>query len=280
MYLEHFGLKELPFSLTPDTSFFAGLPAHQECMNTIMMALHSGEGFIQVVGEVGTGKTLLCRKTLNALDQAPFYTLWIANPFCSAEQLLRLIAEELQVDMPSENDALSRINHRLLALAAERRQVVLLIDEAQVMSREALECLRLLSNLETEKRKLLQIVLFAQPEILSLLGQQDMRQLAQRISYRYQLPPLNEKQTERYIAHRLTVAGYHRGPLIERAAFKKIFRFSQGVPRLINLVSHKALLATFGEGSDRVQKRHVTQAIRDTELPGAEKRRRWFGKAA
>ncbi|HZX31582.1 MAG TPA: AAA family ATPase [Rhodocyclaceae bacterium] len=267
MYLEHFGLTELPFGITPDTAYAFTTRSHQEGLNTLLVALGSGEGFIKITGEVGTGKTLLCRRLLQALPKNAV-TAYLPNPFVSPRTLMLAIAEELGLAvMPSTDDyyLLQRINHALLETAAAGRSVVLCIDEAQAMPIETLEALRLVSNLETEKRKLLQIVLFGQPELDEKLSHPSVRQLLQRIAFHYRLQGLSKEEISFYVAHRLRVAGYRNEDLFREGAVRALYQASGGTPRLVNILAHKALLAVFGEGKHAVKRHHVRQAARDTE---------------
>ncbi|HJV85660.1 MAG TPA: AAA family ATPase [Noviherbaspirillum sp.] len=274
MYKAHFGLRELPFGITPDTSFFFACSNYQEALNTLLVATKNGEGFIKITGEVGVGKTLLCRKFLSTLDKA-FVTAYIPNPFLEPRALMLALADELEI--PQEKDVdqhhlLKAINHRLLVLAREGKRVVLCLDEAQAMPIETLEALRLLTNLETEKRKLLQIVMFGQPELNRKLEQEAIRQLNQRIGFHYHLGPLTKDDMEFYVAHRLSVAGYAGSRLFNRGAVRALHAASGGIPRLVNILSHKSLMLAFGEGKQQIQTRHVKAAASDT---GAAKKSIW-----
>jgi MSHA biogenesis protein MshM len=274
MYAAHFGLRELPFGITPDTSFFFGSPHSQEALNTLLVAARSGEGFIKITGEVGTGKTLLCRKFMATLGPG-FVTAYIPNPFLEPRTLMLALAEELEVQLERDVDQhrlLRAITHRLLDLARARKRVLLCLDEAQAMPVETLEALRLLTNLETEKRKLLQIVLFGQPELNRKLELDTIRQLAQRITFHYHLGPLSRDDLDFYVAHRLRVAGYTGARLFSPAAIKRLYRASGGIPRLVNILAHKSLMLSFGEGRPQVDAQHVKGAARDTI---ATKRRLW-----
>lgn len=268
MYGTHFGLKELPFTITPDTSFFFAHSSHQEALNTLLVAARSGEGFMKVIGEVGTGKTLLCRKFLSALDHREFVTAYIPNPYLQPMTLLLAVADELDIKYPqhiNQHQLLKLLNRYLIDSYAEGKRVLVCLDEAQAIPIETLEGLRLLSNLETERRKLMQVVLFGQPELNARLDNPSIRQLKQRISFACQLSPLNLSEVEFYISHRLAVAGY-RGPrLFPHKVVKRIYRTSNGIPRLVNILSHKALMAAFGEGARVVSERHVRMAVEDTE---------------
>ncbi|MBP8194801.1 MAG: AAA family ATPase [Azonexus sp.] len=267
MYLDHFGLSELPFGITPDTSFTVLTRSHQEALNTLLVALNSGEGFIKITGEVGTGKSLLCRRLLQALPENAV-SAYLPNPYLAPRTLLLALAEELGVAVDSASDdyhLLKCVNEALLAYAGDERPVVVCIDEAQAMPLETLESLRLLSNLETEKRKLLQIVLFGQPELDRKLAEPSVRQLLQRIAFHYRLGCLGREEVGNYLAHRLRVAGYRGDELFAPRTVRSLHRASRGTPRLLNILAHKSLLAVYGEGKHAVLPRHVRQAAADTE---------------
>lgn len=267
MYLNHFGLSELPFSITPDTSFIYSLRMHQEALNTLLMALNGGEGFVKISGEVGTGKTLLCRRLLQTFDDS-WVTAYLPNPNLDTDTLFRALAEELGIQDGVALDGyhlLHRINHALLEFARAKKRVVVCIDEAQSMPLATLEALRLLSNLETEKHKLLQIVLFGQPELDEKLKRSEVRQLLQRISFHYRLGMLKKNELEHYLLHRLRVGGFRGDSLFSQAAVRALHRASGGTPRLINILAHKAMLAVFGEGRQLVKAQHVRLAAKDTE---------------
>lgn len=267
MYLKHFGLAELPFRITPDTSFAYSGQHHQEALNTLLIALDGGEGFVKISGEVGTGKTLLCRRLLQTLND-DWVSAYLPNPSIDPDTLLLALAEELSIKDAAGLDQyhlMRRINVALLDFARAKKRVVVCIDEAQAMPMETLEALRLLSNLETEKRKLLQIVLFGQPELDVKLGRQEARQLLQRIAFHYRLRGVAKSEIADYVAHRLSVAGYRGDGLFTPAAVRALHRSSGGVPRLINILAHKSLLAVYGEGRQMVKVRHVRLARKDTE---------------
>ena len=267
MYLEYFGLTEAPFSLTPDTGYFFSYGHYADALNTLLVALKTGEGFIKVTGEVGTGKTLLCRKLLNTLDEG-FISAYIPNPMLTPYGLLTAVAEELGVNMDrhyGHHQLLKMIAERLIQFTAEGRRVVLCMDEAQAMPIETMESLRLLTNLETEKNKLLQVVLFAQPELNDKLRLQEIRQLKQRITFSYTLAPIDRAGMASYVSHRLMTAGYQGGELFSLAALQNLYRASGGVPRLINILSHKAMLACYGKGDRQIGPLHMRMAIKDTE---------------
>lgn len=267
MYTEYFGLSEQPFGLTPNTVFFLNAQGHRQAFNMLQVALANGEGFIKVVGEVGTGKTMLCRKLLNTLDDN-YYTAYIPNPFVNPTALYRAVATELGVKTKSRdgiNEYQQGINQRLMELVGQGKKVVLVIDEAQAMPAKTLEALRLISNLETESTKLIHIVLFGQPELDQLLSHASLRQLRQRISFSYNLPPLDLDGTRQYIAHRVSMAAYNGSALFNDSAVKLIFKASQGVPRLVNILCHKALMCAYGKGVQQVDRGHVRSAIKDTD---------------
>jgi MSHA biogenesis protein MshM len=267
MYLEFFGMRELPFTLTPNTDFFIDLDGHHKALQVTQLALEGGEGFIKITGEVGTGKTLICRRLLNTLP-AQYVTAYIPNPFLTPDGLMLALAEEL--DLPVSLDkgrhhVLGQINSKLVSLKQEGRQVVLLLDEAQAMPEESIEALRLLTNLETESEKLLQIVLFGQPELNDLLNRDTLRQLKQRITFSYVLPVLNEDEVASYINHRLARSGFPGVNLFNARAIHEIFRASAGIPRLINILCHKSLLVAYGRGDTKITQVHVARAVEDTE---------------
>lgn len=267
MYLYHFGLTELPFTLTPNTNFYLGLEPHDEALAVLLTALKTGEGFIKVVGEVGTGKTLLCRKLLNEIPWQ-FVTAYIPNPYLSPAELRRAVATELGVKdayQVDEQILTQKIQERLIQLHQDGHLVVLILDEAQALPDESLEALRLFTNLETESKKLLQVVLFGQPELERRLRTSQFRQLRQRITFSYSLRPMTAVEVQDYINHRLSVAGYEGKPLFNQKLCKKIARASHGVPRLVNILCHKMLMLCFGQGAAEIHQRHLVAAIKDTD---------------
>lgn len=267
MYLYHFGLTELPFTLTPNTNFFLGLESHNEALAVLMTALKTGEGFIKVVGEVGTGKTLLCRKLLNEIPEH-FFTAYIPNPYLNPDELRRAVALELGVKQAQRMSAqllTQRIQNRLLELHSQGHSVVLILDEAQALPGESLEALRLFTNLETESRKLLQVVLFAQPELDQRLSQTEFRQLYQRITFSYRLRAMNSREVQQYIQHRLQVAGYKGAALFSEKLCKKITKVSKGIPRLVNVLCHKMMMLSYGQGGYQITVKQLNAAIKDTE---------------
>ena len=267
MYEQFFGLREKPFSLTPDTEYFYRYSGHQEALNVLLVALRNGEGFVRVVGEVGTGKTLLCRQLLKIL-QKDCATVYLPNPLLTQRELYQAISSELQIDVAADATA-QQLNQSILKeLIRQREQdrpVVILLDEAQAMPLQSLEALRLLSNLETEKEKLLHVFFFAQPEFEQRLAQPELRQLQQRITFSYRLPSLRQQEVPGYLEHRLQVAGCQQDGVFLPAAAKLIHSASLGVPRVINLLAHKALLVAYGKGQPKVDKKLVRMAIKDNQ---------------
>ena len=267
MYLEHFGLESLPFETTSNGRVYVDLPNHREAMNTILFGIESGEGFIKVVGEVGTGKTALCRSLLAKLPETDA-RIYLPNPTLKPIDLLQSIADELDLLTgltPRVHPLQKAIRAELIAAAKRGSRVVLCVDEAQAMPNESLEQLRLLSNLESNHGKLAQVVLFGQPELDDRLRVDSMRQLAQRIAFSAQLRPLERQECRFYIERRLREAGAQGGALFTPAALERIYRGSGGLPRLINILCHKGLIAAFSEGDYQVNRRHTARALADTE---------------
>jgi MSHA biogenesis protein MshM len=277
MYLAHFKLQAAPFSLTPDTAFAFSSRAQREALDTLVLAIDGGEGFIKITGEVGTGKTLLCRRFLGhaAATQGAgskssaggYRTAYVPNPCLSPRTLLLAIARELKIriiNVNSDSEILDALNRALLRLAARGSRVVVCLDEAQAMPVETLEALRLLSNLETEKRKLVQVILFGQPELDQKLARNDLRQLRTRIAFHYELSALSAAETEVYLAHRLRVAGHRGSALFPPDIARAVHDHARGVPRLINIIAHKSLLLAYGQGTARVTLRQVRAAAKDT----------------
>jgi MSHA biogenesis protein MshM len=267
MYLNHFGLKEAPFSITPDTSFYFASPNYKIGLNTLLFAILSGEGFIKITGEVGTGKTLLCRKLMRSLNNN-FKVAYVPNPYLEPKSLLMVLAQELGIELPmdaTEHVLLNAITNGLLEYARNNIKVVVCLDEVQAMPIETLEALRLLSNLETEKRKLLQVVIFGQPELEAKLNHASIRQLKQRISFEYRLSRLTQDETQFYLNHRLAIAGHAGGRMFTSAALALLYLKSKGTPRLINILAHKALLASYGKGKHQVGLKEMYAAVCDTQ---------------
>jgi len=266
IYLSHFGLKEPPFGITPDTSFFYACRSTQETLNVLLVALANGEGFIKITGEVGTGKTLLCRKFLAVLDEH-WISAYIPNPNLEPRTLLLALADELGVHIEGGLDQhrlIKALNLALLDFARNRKRVILCLDETQAMPLDTLETLRLLTNLETEKRKLLQVIMFGQPELDRKLEHDSVRQMRQRITFQHRLGAFTRDETEHYLSHRLAVAGYQGDRVFTGAAVGVIYRASRGVPRLINILANKAMMLAYGRGSRRVGWSEAHAAASDT----------------
>jgi len=267
MYLYHFGLRELPFTLTPNTSFYCDLQVHHEALEVLSTALKTGEGFIKVTGEVGTGKTLLCRKLLNEIPDH-FVTAYIPNPYLSPAELRQAIAAELNIenaDNLDQHKLTQVIERELLRINQQGRSVVILLDEAQALPQESLEALRLFSNLETESRKLVHLILMGQPELDERLASRNLRQLRQRITFSYTLRTLSEDELGRYLHHRLQIAGYKGPPMFSAKFVHWLHKASRGVPRLTNVLAHKSLLAAYGAGRHHLIAKDIKAAIEDTE---------------
>jgi general secretion pathway protein A len=266
VYLDYYGLREWPFDLSPNPRFLFYSAKHREAFNHLLYGMRERKGFVQLTGEVGAGKTTLCRALLEQMD-GQFATALILNPVLSAGELLKAIATEfgLLVRGLDRLETLAVLNKFLLQQAERGRDAVLLIDEAQDLTDELLEQVRLLSNLETDNRKLLQIVLLGQPELRDRLNHPRLRQLRQRITVRYHLLPLDRWEMTRYIQHRLEISGANGAPYFTRAALWRVYRYSQGVPRLVNAVCDKALLAGFVQQRERIDFRMVGRAVRELE---------------
>lgn len=278
MYKSFFRLKELPFTLTPNTDFYYGLPPHQEALVVLQVALQSGEGFIKITGEVGTGKTLLLRKIMNSELAENYEIAYLPNPYLTASEMRLALAKELSIEI-RDNDEISvtdAINHRLIELNQQGRNVVVLIDESQDLPDETLEAIRLFGNLETESSKLVQIVLFGQPELDIRLRSDDFRQLRQRISFSYRLRSLSFDETRAYINYRLKTAGYEGVPLFTDRAIRSLWKGSRGIPRLINVLAHKCLMLAYGQGTIKIRPKIVRMAIFDTEDATKINHEFWF----
>lgn len=267
MYLEHFGLAEYPFGITPDTSYVFSATAHQEALNTLLIAIESGEGFIKITGEIGTGKTLLCRRFVAHMEKSGALVAYIPNPQLEPRTLLLAVAEELAIDLPADDaeyHLIKGLHAALLERAGAGQRVVVCLDEAQAIPRETLEHLRLLSNLETEKTKLLQLVFFGQPELDTHLADPSVRQLRQRIAFEYRLHGLSHQEVAQYLVHRMRVAGCRTEGLFTRTAVRRLHKASRGTPRVLNILAHKSLLVAFGEGGQQVKGHHVVLAAKDS----------------
>ncbi|MFC3123043.1 ExeA family protein [Agaribacter flavus] len=278
MYLYHFGINQLPFTLTPNTSFFFGLPSHNEAIDVLKTALFSGEGFIKVTGEVGTGKTLICRKLMNELGDG-YVTAYIPNPFLSPSELRKSVATELEVDLSADSDQqefTQKIQQKLVEIRKNKQSAVLIIDEAQALPEQSIEALRLMTNLETESSKLLQVVLFGQPELNEKIAKPVLRQLRQRITFSYHLSQMDADQVYQYVRHRMRVAGNTSEQLFSKEVCQRLFKLTSGTPRLVNVVCHKALMLAYGEGKRAISQEHIKLAAKDTEAVKSSSINNWF----
>lgn len=271
MYYAHFGLKQAPFKITPNTEFFFSGGNRGAVLDALIYAVNSGEGIIKVVGEVGSGKTMLCRM-LQTLLPEKVESVYLANPSVAPEDVLHAIAFELQLKLPADADRLQVLHvlqNYLLERHAAGKQVVIFVEEAQGMPLATLEEIRLLSNLETKNDKLLQIVLFGQPELDVNLNETQIRQLRERITHSFNLGPLQEKEIGEYLIFRLRAAGYFGPHLFSKAAIRLVSRAAQGLVRRVNILADKSLLAAFSDNVYQVTPKHVRAAINDSEF-GAE----------
>lgn len=266
MYLDYYGLTEAPFDITPNPRFMFYSAKHREAYNHLMYGIRERKGFVQLTGEVGAGKTTLCRAMLEQLDDR-YSTALILNPVMSPDELMKAIAIEfgLPVNGLDRLDTIAVINQFLLQQVERGKETLLIIDEAQDLTEELLEQVRLLSNLETDNRKLLQIVLLGQPELRDRLNSPRLRQLRQRITVRYHLLPLSQREVSQYVSHRLHLCGGNGTPCFTRAAVWRICRYTQGIPRLVNALCDKALLAGFVQNQKRIGYRLVSRAVRELE---------------
>ena len=266
MYLEYYGLTEPPFDITPNPRFLFYSAKHREAFNHLLYGIRERKGFVQLTGEVGAGKTTLCRSLLSQLGKN-FETALILNPVLTSEQMVKAIAMEFGLNVKGLDhlEVVAALNEFLLGLADRGKDAVLIIDEAQDLTVELLEQVRLLSNLETYDRKLLQIVLLGQPELKERLENHALRQLRQRITVRYHLSPLTKMEVGQYIQHRLSVSGAQGAPYFSPGAIWRIHRYSRGMPRLINALADKCLLAGFVQKRDTVDFHMVGRAIRELE---------------
>ncbi|MES2771074.1 MAG: AAA family ATPase [Pseudomonadota bacterium] len=277
MYLDHFGLREIPFRITPHTDFFFTGAKRGATLEALIYAITHDEGIVKVGGEVGSGKTMLCRMLLENLP-SQVETVYLANPSLSRDEILYAIANELKMPFAEQHThlLLRMLQARLLELYAAGRQVVILIDEAHAMPSETLEEVRLLSNLESNRHKLLQIVLFGQPELDTRLNEVGMRQLKERITHNFDLLALRRDDVGSYLMFRMRAAGYHGPDLFSATAIQMIWQASEGLTRRINILATKALLAAFAENKHQIGRLQVKAAIRDariTPIPQAFARR-------
>ena len=265
MYQSFYGFEEMPFNITPDPKFLYLSPSHVDALQHLKYGIQERKGFIVLIGEVGCGKTTLCRRLLNELDPERFETALILNPRVTETEMLETILLELgeTIEHHTQNALVAQVNRVLMERIHAGKDIVLLIDECQNLSFEVLEQVRLLSNLETDKQKLLQIVLMGQPEFKEKLRQDRLRQLRQRILVHFELKPLSKAETDHYIYHRLTLAGASGRPRFTKWALKAIYRHSRGTPRIINNLCDKSMLAAFVRDSDEVTWWDVRRALKE-----------------
>jgi general secretion pathway protein A len=268
VYLEYYGLSEPPFDITPNPRFLFFSPKHREAYNHLLYGIRERKGFVQLTGEVGAGKTTICRSMLEKLGP-DYETALILNPVLDADGLIKAIAMEFGLNVKGLNldrlETLAMLNEFLLSLVEKKKDAVLIIDEAQDMSDEMLEQVRLLSNLETYDRKLLQIVLMGQPELRDRINKHNLRQLRQRITVRYHLKALQFGEIGRYVQHRLAVSGSKGPPYFTTPALWRVYRYSKGIPRLVNALCDKCLLAGYVQHRETIDYQLVGRAIRELE---------------
>ena len=264
MYNKFFGFKEKPFKLVPNPEYLFLSKSHEEALAHLTYAISHGDGFVEITGEVGTGKTTLCRVFLESLDKS-IEAAYIFNPKLDALQLLKAINDEFGIDSTPDNtkDLIDMLNVFLIEKKAAGQKVLVLIDEAQNLSLEVLEQLRLLSNLETTQEKLLQIILVGQPELGDMLSSHQLRQLGQRITINCQLLPLTYQETRDYIRHRISLASHRAGPPFDKASYRAIYEYSRGIPRLINIACDRILLNAFSRNSFKITGSITKEAIRE-----------------
>jgi general secretion pathway protein A len=288
MYESYYGFAEKPFSLTPDPKYLYRSESHANAFELLQYAIERREGFVVITGDIGTGKTTLCRALLDQTDRRTFTAL-LLNPFLSEEDLLKAILQDLGVlsrgesrlvtRQPSKQELINALYDFLLSLVPLGARAVLIIDEAQNLPLPILEQIRILSNLETDKEKLLQIILVGQLNLIPLLRSEELRQLDQRVSIRYQLKPLNEEETGAYISHRLAIAKATRGIVFVPAAIGLVHRYSGGIPRLVNLLCDRALLAGATAQVARIDDELIATAADALDLrPVEQKKSSWLGR--
>ncbi len=292
MYERYYGFSEKPFSLTPDPKYLYRSESHANAFDLLQYAIGRREGFVVVTGDIGTGKTTLCRALLERIDRTTFTAL-VLNPFLTEEDLLKRILQDFGVISRDEmkggrlasvtkQELIDSLYDFLLGLIPIKASAVLIIDEAQNLPLPVLEQIRILSNLETDKEKLLQIILVGQLNLQTLLRSPELRQLDQRVSIRYELKPLDQETVAAYVAHRLTIAGGSAAVAFTAKALEQVHRLSGGIPRLINLICDRALLAGFSQQTNRITPEMVTQAAQslDVQPPAAPRLGRMKGGAS
>jgi general secretion pathway protein A len=269
MYENFYGFKEKPFKLVPNPDYLFLSKSHEEALAHLNYALSQGDGFVEITGEVGTGKTTLCRCFLENLDDDAI-AAYIFNPNLGPRQLIKTINDELGIKYKTDNtkDLIDNLNRFLMRQKTRRKKVILLIDEAQNLSKNVLEQLRLLSNLETNKEKLLQIILVGQPELSDILDSHELRQLGQRITLRYHLSPLSPKDCIDYIQYRISIAAQKSGLKFDRAAYRSIYKYSRGIPRVINITCDRMLLTAFGQNKRKISGSIAKDSIKELKSRG------------
>ena len=270
MYIKHFGLAQYPFSLTPNTRFFLKLLAHQEAFNQLIKALENGESLSTIIGEVGTGKTMLCRKLINTLEFYPerYVTMFLPNPMLSEDDAMLALADELKImdcDKLNYRALLKEVSLELNRLANQNKRIVLFIDEAQAIPEDTLKAIFLLTQIEAPNNRKLQIALFGQPELTNLLNEPGLTKIKEQLGFSFQLPKLKRQEMQDYILHRLERAGYNGAPIFDSKALDKIYKASDGVPRMINILCHKSMMVAYGKGEMRVTEAYVDAASDDTD---------------
>src|SRR5262245_15179524 len=287
MYESYYGFAEKPFSLTPDPKYLYRSESHANAFELLQYAIERREGFVVITGDIGTGKTTLCRALLDQTDPRTFTAL-LLNPFLSEEDLLKGILQDLGVfsrgeerigRQPTKQELINTLYDFLLSLVPLRARAVLIIDEAQNLPLPILEQIRILSNLETDKEKLLQIILVGQLNLMPLLRSPELRQLDQRVSIRYQLKPLSEEETSAYVSHRLAIAQATRGVVFSPAALQLVYRYSGGIPRLINMLCDRALLGGATAQVPRIDDALIVTAANALDLqPVAQRKTSWLSR--
>ena len=277
LYHEFYSLKKAPFSLTPDTDFFCDLPSYTEAIDLVLYCLSEGDGFIKLIGEVGVGKTLLCKKLL-AMLPSNYRKCYLPNPDLTPEHFKEALAIELGLDVihnSNQHALLMEINNILQQFFDDNVKVVLIVDEAQAMKDETLETLRLLTNMESIGKKLIQVVLVGQPELDDRLNQVHLRQLRQRITFSHYIKPLSLDETSAYISRRLVAAGHQHGAIFQSCAKKMLMSYAKGIPRVLNILCHKSLLMAYSRSSFIVSNKDVKAAINDSrDILGTVRRSR------